>query len=46
VELPKMQHPIAIITLKDRSLSQVAQLFIEQVRKITKPLAGKQQSAR
>jgi hypothetical protein len=46
VELPKMQHPIAIITLKDRSLSQLAQLFIERVRKITKPLAGNRQSAR
>jgi DNA-binding transcriptional LysR family regulator len=46
VELPKMQHPIAIITLKDRSLSHLAQLFIERVSKITKPLAGTQQSVR
>jgi DNA-binding transcriptional LysR family regulator len=46
VELPKMQHPVAIITLKERSLSRLAQVFIERVRKITKPLAGKQQSLR
>jgi DNA-binding transcriptional LysR family regulator len=42
VELPKSRHPIAIITLKDRSLSPLAQLFIERVRVITKPLAKAQ----
>jgi DNA-binding transcriptional LysR family regulator len=39
VELPKMRHPIAIITLTDRSLSPLAQAFIEHVRALTKPLA-------
>jgi DNA-binding transcriptional LysR family regulator len=39
VELPKLRHPIAIITFRDRSLSPLAQLFCEHVRAITKPLA-------
>ena len=39
VALPNTRHPIAIITLKNRSLSPLAQLFIEQVRVLTKPLA-------
>ena len=32
-------NPVAIITLKNRSLSGVAQLFIENLRAFTKPLA-------
>jgi DNA-binding transcriptional LysR family regulator len=39
VELPDTRMPIAITTLKNRTLSRIAQLFIEHVRVITKPLA-------
>ena len=39
VELPNKRHPVAIITLKNRELSPLAQLFIERVRALTKPLA-------
>ncbi len=39
VELSKTRMPIAIITLKNRSLSPLAQLFIERVRAVTRPLA-------
>ena len=39
VELPNTRMPIAIITLKNRSLSPIARLFIERVRAVTKPLA-------
>jgi DNA-binding transcriptional LysR family regulator len=39
VELPDTRMPIAIVTLKNRSLSPIARLFIERVRAITKPLA-------
>jgi DNA-binding transcriptional LysR family regulator len=39
VTLPNMRHPIAIVTLKNRELSPLAQLFCERVRAITKPLA-------
>jgi DNA-binding transcriptional LysR family regulator len=38
VNLPVAAEPVAIITLKDRSLSPAAQMFIEQVRELTKPL--------
>jgi DNA-binding transcriptional LysR family regulator len=38
VALPNTRHPVAIITLKNRSLSPLAQLFIERVRAIVKPL--------
>jgi hypothetical protein len=34
-----MRHPIRVITLKNRSLSPLAQLFRERVRVLTKPLA-------
>ena len=40
VALPRTSRPAAIITLKDRSLNPAAQLFIEQVRTLTKPLAA------
>jgi DNA-binding transcriptional LysR family regulator len=40
VALPRTAHPVVIITLKDRSLNPAAQLFIEQVRTLTKPLAA------
>ncbi len=39
VELLNTRHPVAIITLKNRELSPLAQLFIERVRALTKPLA-------
>ena len=37
--LPNTRHQIAIITLKGRSLSPIAQLFLNGVRTIIKPLA-------
>jgi DNA-binding transcriptional LysR family regulator len=39
VELPNTRRPTAIITLKNRTLSPVAQRFLESARKIAKPLA-------
>jgi DNA-binding transcriptional LysR family regulator len=39
LKLSETKHPVAIVTLKKRSLSPAAQMFIEQVRELTKPLA-------
>jgi DNA-binding transcriptional LysR family regulator len=39
VELPQARHRVAIVTLKDRSLTPATRLFIDDVRAITKPLA-------
>jgi DNA-binding transcriptional LysR family regulator len=39
VELPIPRVPNGIITLKNRTLSPVAQLFIEHAREVAKPLA-------
>ena len=39
VELPRWQLPVSIITLKNRTLSPVAQLFIDYAREVAKPLA-------
>src|SRR5258708_1679081 len=39
VDFPHTRLKVAIITLKNRSLSQATQLFIDSVRAITKPLA-------
>jgi DNA-binding transcriptional LysR family regulator len=39
IELPCWRLPIAIITLKDRTISPVAQLFLDCVRKLAKGLA-------
>jgi DNA-binding transcriptional LysR family regulator len=39
VRLPRSRLPIAIVTLKNRTLSPVAQLFIEHAREVAKPLA-------
>jgi DNA-binding transcriptional LysR family regulator len=39
VELPGTRQPVAIITLKNRALSPLAQLFMQNVRTIVKPLA-------
>ena len=38
VELPSTRRPIGIITLKNRTLSPLAQLFLDRVRSIVKPL--------
>jgi len=42
VELPKARVPVGIVTLKSRTLSPVAKLFIEHAREVAKPLAKKQ----
>ena len=39
VDLPLAREPIGIITLKNRSLSPTARLFIDTAREIAKPLA-------
>jgi DNA-binding transcriptional LysR family regulator len=39
VELPPARFPNGIVTLKKRSLSPVAQLFIDTAREVAKPLA-------
>lgn len=39
VELPDTRMPVAIVTLKNRSPSPLARLFIERVHAFTKPLA-------
>ena len=39
VKLPDIRQPVGITTLKNRSLSPVAQMFIESVRELVKPLA-------
>lgn len=39
VELPIASGPIGIVTLKNRALSPVAELFIEAAREVAKPLA-------
>jgi DNA-binding transcriptional LysR family regulator len=40
VALPARQLPVVIVTVKNRTLSPVAQLFIESARVITRPLAS------
>ena len=39
IELPTTSRPLAILTLKNRTLNPVAQLFIEWVRQTAKPLS-------
>src|SRR5262245_22411961 len=39
IELPANRRPVALITLKNRALSPVAQLFIEHVRSFAKRMA-------
>jgi DNA-binding transcriptional LysR family regulator len=39
VELPRARRPNGIVTLKDRALSPVAQLFIDSARELAKPMA-------
>ena len=41
VDLPMSHVPIGIVTLKNRTLSPVARLFIEYARELAKPLANK-----
>jgi DNA-binding transcriptional LysR family regulator len=38
VELPNWQLPVAIITLKNRALTPIANLFIDCAREVTRPL--------
>jgi DNA-binding transcriptional LysR family regulator len=38
VEFPNVRHQVAIITLKGLSLSPLAQLFLERVRTLVRPL--------
>lgn len=40
IKLPILPEPMGIITLKARTISPVARLFIEGVRQVAKPLAG------
>ena len=40
VELPGTQRQTGIVTLKNRTLSPLAQRFIETAREVAKPLAG------
>jgi DNA-binding transcriptional LysR family regulator len=39
VELPLARVPVGVVTLKNRTLSPVARLFIEHAREVAKPLA-------
>jgi DNA-binding transcriptional LysR family regulator len=39
VELPLARVPVGIVILKDRTLSPVAQLFIDNAREVAKPLS-------
>ena len=39
VELPITNAPIGILTLKNRTLSHAAQLFVNCAREVAKPLA-------
>jgi hypothetical protein len=39
LSLPPISVPNVIVTVKNRVLSPVAQLFIEQAREVAKPLA-------
>jgi hypothetical protein len=39
VKLPAFPRPVGIITLKNRTVSPVTQLFIDAAREVAKPLA-------
>jgi DNA-binding transcriptional LysR family regulator len=41
VKLPDIRQPVGITTLKNRSLSPAAQVFLESVRELVKPLANR-----
>src|SRR5262249_17581436 len=38
VDLPRAREPIGIVTLKNRTLSPVAKLFIDAAREVAKPI--------
>jgi DNA-binding transcriptional LysR family regulator len=40
VDIPRLARPVVIVTMKNRTLSPVAKLFIEWVREVSKPFAG------
>jgi DNA-binding transcriptional LysR family regulator len=40
VELPGARRTVKVVTLKNRALSPLAELFIDRLRAVTKPLAG------
>jgi hypothetical protein len=44
VELPTTHRPSVIISLKNRTLSPLAQLFVDCAREIAKPLTKRQES--
>ena len=46
VKLPIQPRPVAIVTLKDRTLSPIAKLFIDCAREVTKPLANAKTGSR
>jgi DNA-binding transcriptional LysR family regulator len=41
IDLPSTLRPLAIITLKNRTISPAAQLFIDSVRELAKPMANR-----
>jgi DNA-binding transcriptional LysR family regulator len=43
IDLPHPASPVVIITMKNRTLSPLAQLFIEHARDVAKPLAKRRQ---
>ncbi len=46
IELSLAREPIGIVTLKNRTLSPVAKLFIEHAREVAKPLANASMGSR
>ena len=42
IDLPMTARPLALVTLKNRTLSPLAHVFAEHVRETVKPLAKKQ----
>ena len=47
IDLPDTHVPVGIVTLKNRTLTPVAQLFIDCAREVARPMAiGKSVSAR
>jgi DNA-binding transcriptional LysR family regulator len=46
VDLPKMPWPVSVVTLKNRTLTPVAQLFIDQLRAFTRQMVVEAEPAR
>jgi DNA-binding transcriptional LysR family regulator len=46
IDLPDIQIPVGIITLKNRTLTPVAQRFIDCAREVARPMASKSVSGR